>query len=56
MNTSRRKILARFVIPPPISPRQKWHVVQHKKSPKKLTITKKKKDAETESYGEKAIT
>ena len=57
MNTSRGKIPPRFVVPPPVSHGQKWHVVQHKKFRQKLTITqKKKKDAESESYGEKVIT
>ena len=55
MNTSMRKIPQRFVVPPPISPGKKWHVVQDEKFPQKLTKTKKN-DAETESYGEKAIT
>ena len=43
MNTSRRKIPLRFVIFPPILPGQKWHVVQHKNFPQKLTRTKKRK-------------
>ena len=43
MNISRRKIPPRFVVPSPISPGQKWHVVQHKKSPQKLTITQKRR-------------
>ena len=42
MNTSRRKIPPRFVGPPPVSPVQKWHMVQHKKFPKKLTRTQKR--------------
>ena len=42
MNNSKREIPPRFVVPHPISPRKKRHVVQHKKFPKKLTITKKK--------------
>ena len=33
----------RFVIPSPVSPGQKWHVVQHNKFPKKLTITQKRR-------------
>ena len=33
MNPSRRKIPPRFVVPPPVPPGQKWHVVQHKKFP-----------------------
>ena len=37
MNTSRRKMPPRFVVPPHISLGQKWHVVQHKKFPQKLT-------------------
>ena len=32
-NASRRKIPPRFVVPPPIPPKQKWHVVKHKKFP-----------------------
>ena len=55
-NPSRRKMPPRFVVPPLVSPRQKWHVVHQKKFPQKLTRTQKKKDVETESYGEKAIT
>ena len=43
MNTSRRKIPLRFVISPPVLPGQKWHVVQHKKFPQKLTRTQKRK-------------
>ena len=42
-NTSRRKILLRFVVPPPVPLEQKWHVVQHKKFPQKLTRTQKRK-------------
>ena len=48
----------RFVVPPPVSHGRKWHVVQHKKFPQKLTISqkkKKKKDADSESFGEKVI-
>ena len=32
-DTSRRKIPPRFVIPSLVPPKQKWHVVQHKKFP-----------------------
>ena len=32
-NTSRRKTPSRFVVPPPVPPKQKRHVVQHKKFP-----------------------
>ena len=42
-NTSRRKIPPRFVVPPPISPEQKCHVVQHKKFPQKLIRTQKRR-------------
>ena len=51
-----RKIPPRFDVSPPIPPEQKWHVVQHKKFPKKVTKTQKKKDADTESYEENEIT
>ena len=40
-NTSWRKIPSRFVVPPPVPPEQKWHVVQHKKFPQNLTITQR---------------
>ena len=43
MNNPLRKIPPRFVVPPPVSPRQKWHVVQHKKFPQKLTKTQKRR-------------
>ena len=33
----------RFVVPLPVPLEKKWHVLQHKKFPQKLTITKKKK-------------
>ena len=56
MNNSRRKIPPRFVVPPPISPGEKWHVVQHKKFPQMVTKTQKKKNAEIKSYGGKTIT
>ena len=42
MNTSKRKIPPRFVVPPPISPGQELHMVKHKKFPQKLTITQKR--------------
>ena len=42
-NTTRRKIPPRFVVPPPVPPEQKWHVVQHKKFPQKLTKTQKRR-------------
>ena len=48
MTTSRRKIPPRFFVPPPVSPGQEWHVVQHKKFPQKLTRTQKKKKKNTE--------
>ena len=41
MNTSRRKIPPKFVVPPSGPLGQKRHVVQHKKFPKKRTITQK---------------
>ena len=50
-NLLRRKMPSRFIVPPPVSLGRKWHVVQHKKSPQKLTKTKKKKDVEAGSYG-----
>ena len=53
MNTLRRKIPPRFVVPPPISLGKAWHVVQHKEFPQKLTRTQKKKNAKTKSYGAK---
>ena len=56
MKTSRKKTPLRFVVPPPVPLGQKCHVVQHKKFSQKFTSTKKKKDAETGSYGEKEIT
>ena len=43
VNTLRRKIPPRFVVPPPVSPGQEWHVVQHRKFPQKLTITQKRR-------------
>ena len=43
MNTSRKKIPLRFVIPPPILPGQEWHVVQHKKFLQKLTRTQRRR-------------
>ena len=42
-NTSRRKIPLRFVVPPHVPLEQKWHVLQHKKFPQKLTKTQKRK-------------
>ena len=42
-NTSRRKIPPKFVVPHLIPPEQKWHVVQHKKFPQKLTRTQKRR-------------
>ena len=42
-NTSRRKIFPRFVVPSPVPPKQKWHVVQHKKIPQKLIRTQKRR-------------
>ena len=40
-NPLRRKMLARFIISPTLSPVEEWHVVQHKKFTQKLTITQK---------------
>ena len=34
---------SKVFFPPPISLGQKWHVVQHKKFPQKLTITQKRR-------------
>ena len=42
-NTSKRKIPPRFVVPFLVPPEQKWHVLQHKKFPQKLTITQKRR-------------
>ena len=42
-NTSRRKILPRFVVPHFVPPEKKWHVLQHKKFPQKLTRTQKRR-------------
>ena len=39
MNTSRRKIPPRFVVPHLVSSEQEWHVVHHKKFSQKLTRT-----------------
>ena len=43
MNTLRKKIPPRFVVPLPVPPEQKWHIVQYKKFPQKLTITQKRR-------------
>ena len=43
MNPLRRKIPPRYVVPPFVSPRQEWHVVQHKKFPQKLIRTQKRR-------------
>ena len=43
MNTSRRRIPPRFVVPPLVPPKKNWHVVQHKKFPQKLTRTQKRR-------------
>ena len=40
-NPLRRQIPPSFVVSSLVSPKQKWHVVQHKKFPKNLTITQK---------------
>ena len=54
MNTSRRKIPPRFVILPLVLPGLEWHVVQYNKFSKSSpNLKKKKKNAETKSYGEK---
>ena len=37
MDTSRRKTPLKFVVPPLVPPRKKWHVLQHKKFPQKIT-------------------
>ena len=42
-NTLRRKIPPRFVVPPSVPPKQKWHVVQHKKFPQKLNRSQKRR-------------
>ena len=42
-NPSMRKMPSRFIVPPPISPRQEWHVVKHKKFPQKLIKTQKRR-------------
>ena len=39
-NLAKREMPPTFVISPTISPVQKWHVVQHKNFPQKLTRTK----------------
>ena len=39
-NLAKREMPPSFVISPTISPVQKWHVVQHKNFPQKLTRTK----------------
>ena len=55
MNTSRRNIPPSFVVLPPISPDKSgiWHNIRNFL---KSSLELKKKDAETESNGEKEIT
>ena len=43
MDTSRRKTPLRFVVPPPVPPGKKWHVLQHKKFPQKITRIQKRR-------------
>ena len=43
MDTSRRKTPLRFVVPPPVPPRKKWHVLQHKKFSQKITRIQKRR-------------
>ena len=55
-NTSRKKIPPKFVVPPPVPPGKKWHVVQHKKFPQKLTKTQKRRMQRLTTNEEKVIT
>ena len=55
-NPSMRKMPSRFIVPPPVSPRQEWHVVKHKKISAKAHQNSKKKDVEIKSYGKTETT
>ena len=42
-NTSKRKLPPRFVVPSPVPPEQKWHLLHDKKFPQKLTRTQRRR-------------